>query len=265
MPPCLKTAFIIFLAVGFSACAPRMIVKPIPADTPPEKVLEMVRAKDAGLKGLRASVKVTVQTDGKSVQSFDAVLYAAKPDRVRLTGLAMMGVTVFDIVLTSEKFYFYQPSDGYLYTGRRAALKRFLDERGVKADPDILYKALFFVEPDGFERYMVERSDEGYKLYLLREKDGVLSPKVIASEYDLGLTLKRKVFYDALTRQYLSVVAEGAIEQDGYSLPESLKARDTQNGYTVTVAFDKYIVNPEDMDSDFTIQGGEFKGIREVE
>ena len=72
----------------------------------------MALAKDAGIKGVRASVKVTVREDGKPSRSFDAVLYAARPGRVRLTGLELMGFTAFDMVLTGGKFYFYQPSGG---------------------------------------------------------------------------------------------------------------------------------------------------------
>jgi len=31
------------------------------------------------------------------------------------------------------------------------------------------------------------------------------------------------------------------------------------------VSFEKYIINPDDAAGDFTIEGGEFKGIREIE
>jgi len=264
MPPLKALLFFIAIAALLSACAPRIAVKPIPSDTPPGKVLEMVRAKDAGLKGLRASVKVTVTSKEKGTQSFDAVLYAAKPDKVRLTGLAMLGMTVFDIVLTTEKFYFYQPSEGYLYTGPRSALRGFLDARGVKADPEVIYRSLFF-ESDGEPgRYFLDNTGSGYDLYLATDEGGVLAPKMKA-EFDTGLSLKRKVFYDGLARPYLYVEQEGVIEEGGLSLPARLKAKDAENGYSLTVDFEKYIVNPDDMDSDFTIQGGEFKGIREIE
>jgi len=241
-----------------------MMVKPIPADTPPGKVLEMLRAQDAGIKGMRAMVKVTARDASGKGGGFDGVLYAARPDKVRLTGLALMGVTVFDVVLANEKFYFYQPTDGFLYTGPKGAAQKFLAGMGVNADPDTLYCALFFNEPGVLDRYMVEKTDVGYDLYLTTEHDGVLAPKVKA-EYDLGLTLKRKVFYDGLASPYLTVRPEGRVEEGGFMLPGILTAVDTKTGYTVTVRFEKYIINPDDAASDFTIQGGEFKGIRQVE
>jgi hypothetical protein len=192
------------------------------------------------------------------------VLYVGRPDKVRLTGLALLGVTVFDAVITGEKFYFYQPSDGYLYTGPRSALAGFLLERGIKADPDVIYRSLLTQEPGKAEKYLLDRTGEGYSIYIVRESDGLLTPRV-RQDYDQGLNLTQKVFYDALARPYLYVKEEGLIESGGFRLPERLKAVDTKNGYTVTVEFQKYIVNPDDAGGDFTIQGGEIKGIREIE
>jgi len=250
--------------IALPACAPRALVKPIPADTPPAKVLEMARAKDAGIKGIRASVKVSVQMDGKNAQGFDGVLYVQKPDKVRLTGLAFMGFTVFDILVNGDKFYFYQPDDGYLYTGPKSALGGFLEKRGVKADPDVLYRSLFFDMTNAQGRYFFDSTAEGYNIFFVHEQDGVTVP-LMRAEYDRGLGLKEKVFYDELARPYLYVRFEGTVEEGGYTLPAKLVAKDTKNGYTVTVTFEKYLVNPEGLDGDFAIEGGELKGIREIE
>ena len=173
-------------------------------------------------------------------------------------------LTVFDAVITGEKFYFYQPSEGYLYTGPRAALAGFLLERGIKADPDVIYRSLLTVQPAAGEKYLVDNTGTGYSIYIVKQSEGLLVPTV-RQDYDPGLNLREKVFYDALARPYLFVKQEGLVEAGGFSLPERLKALDTKNGYSVTVEFQKYIVNPEDAGGDFTIQGGEFKGIREVE
>ena len=107
----------------------------------------MAKEAGEGIKGLRASVRVTVSAKGKGNESFDGVLYVGRPDKVRLTGLALLGVTVFDAVITGEKFYFYQPSEGYLYTGRKEAMAGFLLERGIKADPDVIYRSLLTDAP----------------------------------------------------------------------------------------------------------------------
>ncbi len=268
MPHLKPPLFLLLALLTFAACAPRVAVRPIPPDTPPEKVLAMALAKDAGIKGVRASVKVTVREDGKPSRSFDAVLYAARPGRVRLTGLELMGFTAFDMVLTGGKFYFYQPSEGYLYTGPRTALRGFLEDRGVKADPEVIYRSLFFGGDGGgggtSVRYFYDSTGSGCDIYAVSDQGGVLTPYMKA-EFDAGLNLVRKVFYDGLARPYLYVRSEGIIEADGFDLPARLTAKDVKNGYTLTVAFEKYIVNPEGMDSDFTIQGGEFKGIRKVE
>ncbi len=246
------------------ACAPKVIVKPIPADTPPEKVVEMVRAKEAGLDSLKAFVKVTVQEHGGGPKSFDAVLYAARPDNVRLTGLGFMGFTVFDVALRADKFYFYQPDTGYLYTGKRSELRPFLQSLGVNTDPEIIYRSIFTYEPDTMYRYFMDATKEGYSVYVVTDEGGVLRP-LMKAEYDLMLDPLGKIFYDRNARPYLYVVREGTVTQDGIELPESLKATDTREGYSVTVDFEKYIVNPEDIQDDFTIQGGELKEIQTVE
>ncbi|MBI5191370.1 MAG: hypothetical protein HZA22_11965 [Nitrospirae bacterium] len=255
---------VVLAALLLSACAPRQIVKPIPADTPPEKVLDMAMARDQGLQGIRAMVKVVVRVDGAGSQSFDAVLYAKRPDRVRLTGLALMGYTVFDIVIRGEKFYFYDPSEGFLYTGPRGALPGFLAERGVKADPNVIFGSLFFETPGAGDRYFVDPVEDGYDLFIAHENDGVLVP-LVKTEYDPGLNEKRRIFYDRLARPYLYVETPGYTVVDGYSLPSAIKVVDSANGYTVDVTFEKYLVNPDGLDGDFTIEGGEFKGLREVE
>lgn len=265
MSPVKYALVLIAALLTIPACAPRALLKPLPADTPPDKVFEMVRAQEEGIKEIRASVNVSFKLDTGPVQDFDAVLYVAKPDKVRLTGLAVMGVTIFDVLLNGDKFYFYQPSDGYLYTGKRAALRGFLEGMGVKADPEVLYRCLFFENPSGpLDRYFYEKTDAGYVFYQVLDQGGVLVPRV-KNEYDLGLDLKRKVFYDEHASPYLYVEPEGFTGQDGHRLPSWLIARDITNGYSITVTFEKYLINPEGMEGDFTIQGGEIKGIKEVE
>lgn len=250
--------------LALSACAPRQVVRPIPADTPPAKVLGMLRARESGLDGIRAMVKVRVTAGGAPPNSFDAVLYAAKPDRVRLTGLAFSSYTIFDIVIRGGKFYFYQPSEGYLYAGPAGSLPGFLEGRGVKADPAVMLRAMFLASPGEGESYMLDTAEGGYDLYLARNEDGVLVPSV-RTEYDVGLNEKRRVFFDSLARPYLTVETPGFMDVDGYSLPDSLVIRDARGAYKVDVFFEKYLVNPEGLEGDFSIQGGEFKGIREVE
>lgn len=257
-------ALLLSLAVALSACAPRQVVKPIPADTQPARVLEMVRAKQDGLDGLRAMVKVSVLAKGGQRQGFDAVLYAKKPDSVRLTGLAFSSYTIFDMVIRGGKFYFYQPSEGYLYTGPAASLRGFLEGRGVKTDPSVLLRSLFLATPGEGDHYLVEAGPDGYSLMLAHDHDGLLAP-VAKTEYDLGLNEKRRVFYDVLAKPYMTVVTPGYMDVDGYGLPASLEVMDSANGYTVDLTFEKYLVNPEGLDGDFTIEGGEFKGIRELE
>ncbi len=181
----------------------------------------VIPAANKAITGLRASVRVTVHQAGKSDRSFDAVLRAARPGKVRVSGLALLGVTVFDVVLDGDKFWFYQPSDGYLYTGTYASLRGLLKEKGIDIDPAVIYKALF--------------------LELTGEGNGIPGPDI-------------------------TVQSEGQIVEGDYVLPLILIAHDEKAGYTITVNFEKYIVNPpEGMDKDFTIEGGELKGIRTVE
>jgi len=208
-----KTICCSFLAMLLlSACAPRAIVKPAPTVIP---------AANKAITGLRASVRVTVQQAGKSDRSFDAVLRAARPGKVRVSGLALLGVTVFDVVLDGDKFWFYQPSEGYLYTGTYNSLRGLLKEKGIDIDPAVIYKALF--------------------LELTGEGNGIPGPDI-------------------------TVQSEGQVVEGDYVLPLILIAHDEKAGYTITVNFEKYIVNPpEGMDKDFTIEGGELKGIRTVE
>jgi|GEM_PF-6220697 len=260
-----RKLFIACLIILLSACAPRVAVKPIPPETTPSEVLKMAAGKLQGLNGLKASVKVTVQVKDRNPQTFDGVLYLKRPDSVRLTGLALMGFTVFDVVLTGEKFYFYQPSDGYLYTGRRAALAGFLKGRGVDVDPEDIGRALFLDEAaEAKYRYFVEKTPEGYEIYSLSAKDSLMTP-VLKSVYDPGLELMEEIFYDDSGKPYLSVQPTDMKDVGGFRLPGMIKATDTRSGYAVTVDFEKYLVNPEGIESDFTIQGGELKGIREVE
>jgi hypothetical protein len=64
----------------------------------------------------------------------------------------------------------------------------------------------------------------------------------------------------------LTVQSEGEIKEGEFRLPQTLITHDEKAGYTITVRFEKYIVNPPGgMDRDFTIEGGELKGIRTVE
>jgi outer membrane lipoprotein-sorting protein len=265
--PYLKRAFIILAVIALlPACAPRVAVKPIPSDTPPDKVVEMVRAKEAGLNALRAYVKVTVQEHGGGPKSFEGVLYAQRPDKVRLTGLGFMGFAVFDVVLRGEKFYFYQPDTGYLYTGKRAELRQFLQSLGVTADPEVLYRSIFTYEPGDKYRYLMDATKDGYSVFVVTggEGDAVLRP-VMKAEYDAGLNPLEKIFYDKDARPYLYVVREGTITQDGFELPANLKATDTKEGYSVDVEFEKYIINPTDNKDDFTIQGGELREIKTLD
>jgi len=213
-------------------------------------------------------VKVTVQEHGGGPKSFEAVLYAERPDKVRLTGIGFMGFTVFDVVLRGEKFYFYQPDTGYLYTGKRGELRPFLLSLGVNADPEVLYRSIFTYEPGGTYRYLMDATPGGYSVFVVTggegEGDGVMRP-VMKAEYDAGLNPLEKIFYDKDARPYLYVVREGTIEQDGYELPATLKATDTKEGYRVDVDFEKYIINPTDNQDDFTIQGGQLREIRTLD
>jgi hypothetical protein len=254
---------IIAAMLMLSSCAPRAIVKPIPMNTPPDEIVKMASAGTEDVKGLKASVKVTVQKDGNSPQSIDGVLYIERPDNLRFTGLAFMGFTVFDLVLTGDKFYFYRPSEGWLYTGPRESFKGFLAKNGVQADPEVIGKALFLQKKQGDE-LLVEKTDDGYDIYEAVKDEGVLLPRMKA-EYDAGLNLERKVFFDGLARPYLYVKVSGKVSEGGAELPKKLTVKDIAQGILLTVDFEKYIVNPEGLDKDFTIQGQELKGIREVE
>ncbi len=245
-----------------SSCAPRAIVKPIPINTPPDEVIKMASAGTENIKGLKASVKVTVQKDGNNPQSIDGVLYIERPDNFRFTGLAFMGFTVFDLVLTGDKFYFYRPSEGWLYTGPRESFKAFLAKNGVQADPEIIGRALFLQKKEE-EKYLVEKTDDGYDIYQAVKDEGVLLPRMKA-EFDAGLNLERKIFFDGLARPYLYVTVSGKVEQGGAALPKRLTVKDIAQGILLTVDFEKYIVNPEGLDKEFTIEGQELKGIREV-
>lgn len=263
----MKKVFVIVFSLAAAclfACAPRVAIRPIPADTPPEQVLKMALSSYEGIRGLKASVKVTVQAEGKATQGFDGVLYVGRPDRVRLTGLAFMGFTAFDVSITGGKFYFYQPSDGYLYTGRKEVLRGFLKARGVDADPEIICRALFLDGEEKGRRFLVEKAENGYGIYIVASQGDMLTP-LLKAEFDRGLDLVRKIFYDELARPYLYVTQGPVVEVDGFRLPGSVKVKDARGGFTVTVRFEKYLVNPVDLESDFTIQGGELKGIREVQ
>ncbi len=254
-----------------SSCAPRVAVKPIPADTPPYRIIKMASADTENIKGFKAFVKVTAQAKGKGPQSMDGVLYFEKPDRFRFTGLAFMGFTVFDLVLPSDKFYFYRPSEGWLYTGPRESFKKFLAKNGIQADPEIIGRALFMEKKEGDE-FLAEKTDDGYDIYQARVAPGILLPRMKA-QYDTGLNLKEKIFYDSLARPYLYVTMSGKAKEvlpvgsagvPPAALPARLTARDVAHDMLLTVDFDKYIVNPEGLDRDFTIEGAQLKGIREV-
>ena len=204
--------YTVLTSILLSACAPHATVKP---------AATIIPTANKGITGLRASVRVTVQQAGKSDRSFDAVLRAARPGKVRVSGLALLGVTVFDVVLDGDKFWFYQPSDGYLYTGTYESLRGLMKEKGIDIDPAVIYKALF--------------------LELTGEGDGLAGPDI-------------------------TVQSKGEIREGEFRLPLILTAHDEKAGYTITVNFEKYIVNPpEGMDKEFTIEGGELKGIRTVE
>ncbi len=245
-----------------SSCAPRAIVKPIPVNTPPEEIIQMASAGTENIKGIKASVKVTVQAEGKNPESIDGVLYIERPDNFRFTGLAFMGFTVFDLVLTGDKFYFYRPSEGWLYTGPRESFKAFLAKNGVQADPEVIGQALFLQKKQG-EEFLAEKTDGGYDIYQAVKDDGVLLPRMKA-QYDAGLNLVRKIFFDGLARPYLYVTQSGKAKEGGAALPARLTVKDIAQGIFLTVDFEKYIVNPEGLDKEFAIEGQELKGIREV-
>jgi hypothetical protein len=253
---------IIAALLALSSCAPRVAIKPIPVNTPPDEIIKLASAGTENIKGIKASVKVTVQKDGNNPQSIDGVLYIERPDNFRFTGLAFMGFTVFDLVLTGDKFYFYRPSEGWLYTGPRESFKSFLAKNGVQADPEVIGKALF-LQKNG-EELLVEKTDDGYDIYQAVKAEGVLLPRMKA-EFDAGLNLERKVFFDGLARPYLYVTPSGKVEEGGAVLPKKLTVKDVAQGILLRVDFEKYIVNPEGLDKDFTIEGQELKGIREVQ
>lgn len=260
----------IIAVLCLSACAPRAVIKPAPAvkaippDTPPAQVFSLIKSADEKVQSLKAAVTITVDAGAKGKKSFDGVLYAMKPDSARLTGLALLGVTVFDAVLKGDKFYFYRPSEGILYTGPRASLRGFLKEQGVDVDPEVVARSLFMAS-GGPEDYLLESTGgEGYRLTLLNKGLAPVLPSMRA-EYDQALDLKQRIFYDELARPYLFVHAEGEVEESGARLPQRIIAKDVRGGYTVTVDFEKYIVNPPGIESEFSIEGGELKGIRQVE
>lgn len=254
----------ILAAAMLPACAPRVAVVPVSPELMPFEVADLVRQKETGVNGIRALVKVTAQEKGGEPVSFDGMLIAAKPDKVRLTGLSFMGFTVFDAVIRDGKYYFYQPDTGAFYTGPRAQLVDLLGMLGIKADPELIYRALFFeTSGTGYETVYDNRGD-GYSFYLAREDAELLIPYMRA-DYDAGLNLQRKVFYDGIGRPYIEVVNTGLVEVDGNTLPRSIKATDSLNGYSVEITFDNYQVNPEGLEEDFKITGGELKEIRTLE
>ncbi|HLB25376.1 MAG TPA: DUF4292 domain-containing protein, partial [Nitrospirota bacterium] len=169
-----KRLLLTILLILLPACVPRAVIRPapeavaIPADTPPAEIVRMAAAGYEGIQGLRASVKVSVTAEGRQTNSFDAVLYLRKPDSVRLTGLAFMGFTAFDAVLTGGKFYFYQPSEGYLYTGSRERLRDFLVGRGVDVDPEAVARSLLFETSGAEGEPLVENTGKGYNVYQVR-------------------------------------------------------------------------------------------------
>jgi len=223
----------------------------------------MLFARQAGIRGLRASVRVSVRPRGKASYAFDGVLRVSKGGDIRLTGLAFMGYTVFDVVVKGEKFYFYRPSEGYLYTGPKTVLRGFLGRMGVDADPEVIYRSLFLPGPSGDGRYLVVDTAEGYAVYLVMDRGGALAP-VMESDYDRGLGLLRRVFYDRLARPEVRMTPGGFTTADGFTLPTKLEVESSDEGWSMAVAFEKYIVNPKGLAEEFTIQGGRFKGIREV-
>ena len=141
---------------------------------------------------------------------------------------------------------------------RPAGLLATLKERGVDTDPEIIYRSLFMGEPAEGQRFLVEKTQSGYCVYIVATRDGLLTP-LLKAEFDPGLVLVRKIFYDGLARPYLYVTPGATEEVDGFRLPKSVEIKDARNGYTVTVVFEKYLVNPEGLDSDFIIQGGDLK------
>ncbi|HEY3347572.1 MAG TPA: hypothetical protein VGK71_08125 [Nitrospirota bacterium] len=264
----IRVSILLAAVVMLSACAPTMkvVVNPIPADTTPAKVLEMVKAKEAGITAMKASVRIRIEPKDKPESLFDGVFYAAKPSRYRLTANAFLGFTLFDVVLDGDKFYFYQPSDGWLYTGPRAKFKGFLLEKGVNIDPETLFRSVFVGEPDSDYKYLVERGRAGdtYQIYTIKGGEGPFLPKV-KGEYDLGLNLLRHTFYDDMSFPYMFVDVDGFQNVTGYQLPQKLKVENRKDRYNAVITFYRYIINPETAPTDFTIQGGELKGIRTVE
>lgn len=253
-----------------ASCAPRAVIRPapmvkaIPPDTPPAQVFSLIKSADEKVQSLKAAVTITVDAGAKGKKSFDGVLYAMKPDSARLTGLALLGVTVFDAVLKGDKFYFYRPSEGILYTGPRASLRGFLKEQGVDVDPEVVARSLFMASGGPEDYLLAGAGGEGYSLTLLNKGSAPVLPSMRA-EYDQALDLKDRIFYDELARPYLSVRTEGEVEEGGARLPQRIIAKDIRGGYTVTVDFQKYIVNPPGIEKEFSIEGGELKGIRQVE
>lgn len=261
-----KLSFVVVLAFMLSACAAPMkvVVNPIPTNTPPDKVLEMIKAKEAGIKSMKASVRIRIEPKDKPESLFDAVFYAAKPNSYRLTATAFLGFTMFDAVLRDEKFYFYQPSDGWLYTGPRTKFKAFLLEKGINIDPETLFQSVFVGEPDPDSKYLMERGREGYQVYIIKSENGPFVPKV-RGDYDQGLNLVKHTFYDDMTFPYMFVDVKEFTNASGFQLPLKLDIENRKDRYNAQVTFYRYIINPDTAATDFTIQGGELKGIRTIE
>jgi hypothetical protein len=238
-----------------AACAPRVAIRPIPADTRPEAVLDMLRQKEAGLDGLRAFAKVTIRKPGETSRSFEAILYVAKPGRIRFTGISFLGSTAFDAILTGETYYFSQPSTGYVESGPRDEFPEMLRAMGTEVDPEAVYSAMFSSPPGGFHRNFIEKTQDGYSHYLLTESGGVLAPSIRA-DYDAGLNLVSKTFYDETGTASMTASMDGVMDVDGYKLPGAVAVkRITDGAETVIVEFEKYLINPEGIDEDFAIPG----------
>jgi len=253
----MKNALLVILAVtllaGLSACAPRVAVKPIPTDTPPETVLSMIRQKEEGLAGLRAFVEITVRKPDEKPRSFEAVLYLARPDSIRLTGISFLGTTAFDAILAGDKYFFSQPTTGYTESGPRENFRDTLRAMGVEVDPVAVYSAIFSAPPDGFHRNFIERTPDGYSHYILTDEGGVLAP-VVRADYDAGLNLIKKTFYGDNASPHMSAEVGEAVSVDGYSLPGYITVRNSDEvSGTVEVRVEKYLVNPEGIEKDFDL------------
>lgn len=242
--------------VVLDGCTAAMFGRPehIPASVPALEVVlpdraalfDHFSAEDRAKRSYKALVRIHVRAGGSGGGTFQAVMSAQKPDRMRIMGLGPFGGTLFDLGIRRDDFELFIPSSSELWVGRIESLRSLAMMKGLDALQDAWLLAGQI--PTGFLRSWdrVALASDNRAILLTMPESG---ETVWIDPHSLDILREERVDGRGESVRRVALSAYAASESGRY--PVQITATGP-NGATVQVDVKEWMWNPDLAEEDLS-------------